>query len=65
MAKKKTKVKKSMKPAEVQPKFSEAERLFLDNVKTIKMVVKEIDKLNERIDKIVDAIDKSKKVKGL
>ena len=62
MAKKTVKIKKS---EEVNPKFSEAERLFLDNVEAIKMLAKEIDKLNKRIDNIIDAHERCKSLRKL
>ncbi len=49
----------------VNPKFSEAERLFLDNVEAIKMLAKEIDKLNKRIDNIIDAHERCKNLRKL
>lgn len=57
MAKKKVEIAK--------PKFSEAERLFLDNSKSIKTLEERIIALEQRIDRLVDAISKSKKTKGL
>ena len=70
MAKKKVekKIKEAKKVEEekrVKPKFSEAERLFLDNSKAIHILENRIIALEQRIDRIVTAIGKAKSVKGL
>ena len=47
------------------PKFSESERLFLDNAKAIEVIKKTVIALEQRINRIVAAIDKSKSVRNL